>query len=98
VPRLPLPTALLSLVAVALAYSANDVPVPSSCTPDVNAKLASLISSGTHGNVDNVMVCGITVSPSRPQRGGPHGTHEILPITVVFPDKSSRLIEVVTND
>jgi hypothetical protein len=64
----------------------------------VNAKLAGLIASGTQTDVDNVMVCGITVSPSRPQRGGPHGSHEILPLTVVFPDKSTRLIEVVTND
>jgi hypothetical protein len=44
------------------------------------------------------MVCGVTISPSRTQRGGPHGSHEILPLTVVFPDGSTKLVEVVTND
>jgi hypothetical protein len=89
------------LTIIGLSFTlgaAADVPVPTSCTPDVNARLAGLLSSHARNNVDNVMVCGVTVSPSRPQRGGPHGTHEILPITVVFPDGSSRLVEVVTND
>lgn len=78
--------------------TAHDVPVPQNCTPDVNRKLSGLVGSGAKGPVDNVMVCGVTISPSRPQRGGPHGTHEILPLTVVFPDGGTRLIEVVTND
>jgi hypothetical protein len=78
--------------------TAHDVPVPQNCTPDVNQKLSGLVGSGAKGPVDNVMVCGVTISPSRPQRGGPHGTHEILPLTVVFPGGGTRLIEVVTND
>jgi hypothetical protein len=92
---------LVFLTIIELSFTlgaAADVPVPASCTPDVNARLAGLLSSHVRNNVDNVMVCGVTVSPSRPQPGGPHGTHEILPITVVFPDGSSRLVEVVTND
>jgi hypothetical protein len=72
--------------------------VPSACTGEVNAKLAGLIGSGTAQPVDNVMVCGVTVSPSRPQRAGKHGTHEILPLLVTFADGSTKLIEVVTND
>jgi hypothetical protein len=98
----------LTIIATALLLStfslgarrrpAGDVPVPQSCTPDVNRKLSNLIGSGAKGPIDNVMVCGITVSPSRPQRGGKHGTHEILPLTVIFPGGTTRLIEVVTND
>ena len=80
------------------AWAAADVPVPSSCTPAVNGKLAGLLSSGTTATVDNVMVCGVTVSSSRTQSGGRHGSHEILPLRVTFPDGSVRLVEVVTND
>jgi hypothetical protein len=91
------------LVAATLSFGArrktfHDVPVPQSCTPDVNARLSNLIAAGAQGPVDNVMVCGVTISPSRTQRGGPHGSHEILPLTVVFPDGSTKLVEVVTND
>ena len=47
------------------AAAQNDVPVPSSCTPQVNQKLSDLLSSKPQNPVDNVMVCGITVSASR---------------------------------
>lgn len=84
--------------AVLTAAAQNDVPVPSSCTPQVNQKLFGLLSSGQHGDVDNVMVCGITVSASRTQHGGRHGDHEILPLRVTMPDGNVRLVEVVIND
>src|SRR5690242_8872158 len=90
--------ALTVLSLGARRRTARDMPVPQSCTPDVNQKLASLIGSGAKQPVDNVMVCGITISPSRPQPGGKHGTHEILPLTVVFPGGATKLVEVVTND
>lgn len=80
------------------AVAQNDVPVPSSCTPQVNEKLSGLLDSHQQSNVDNVMVCGITVSASRTQHGGPHGNHEILPLRVSMPDGNVRLVEVVTND
>ena len=80
------------------AYGANDVPVPASCTPSVNQKLAQLLASGQQADVDNVMVCGVTISPSRTQKGGQHGPHEILPVLAVFPDGSQKLVEVVIND
>ncbi len=43
------------------------------------------------------MVCGVTISSSRTQRGGPHGNHEILPLRVTMPDGDVRLLEVVTT-
>jgi hypothetical protein len=93
---------ILFLATVCLATSAapaqQDVPVPQSCTPQVNQKLGDLLNSNQTQAVDNVMVCGITVSSSRTQRGGPHGSHEILPLRVTFPGGSTRLVEVVTND
>lgn len=76
----------------------RDVAVPQSCTPEVNQKLATLIAQQPSGNVDNVMVCGMTISPSRTQRGGPHGAHEVLPLLVSLPGAGSKLVEVVIND
>jgi hypothetical protein len=81
-----------------LAVAQRDVRVPASCTPQINQKLFSLLGSGQRANVDNVMVCGITISSSRTQRGGPHGSHEILPLRVTMPDGNERLVEVVIND
>lgn len=75
-----------------------DVPVPASCTPDVNRRLATLIHSGVQHDVDNVMVCGVTVSPSRTRYGGPHGNHDVIPVLAHFPDGSTNLIEVVINE
>ena len=76
----------------------RDVAVPASCTPEVNQKLADLLAQQTTEDVDNVMVCGTTISPSRTQRGGRHGSHEILPLVVNLPGAGSKLVEVVIND
>lgn len=78
--------------------SGRDVPVPQSCTPAVNQRLADLVAQQTTETVDNVMVCGTTISPSRTQRGGEHGSHQILPLLVNLPGTGSKLVEVVTND
>jgi hypothetical protein len=80
------------------AGGGRDVAVPASCTPEVNQKLADLLSQQTTEDVDNVMVCGMTISPSRTQRGGRHGSHEILPLVVNLPGAGSKLVEVVIND
>lgn len=72
--------------------------MPQSCAPQVNEKLGSLLSADQTGSVDNVMVCGFTVSASRTQKRGRHGSHQILPLRVAFPDGTTHLIEVVTND
>jgi hypothetical protein len=90
------------LIVVAIACSAisargqRDVPVPARCTSQVNQKLYDLLSSGQRSTVDNVMVCGITLSSSRTQRGGPHGSHQILPLRVTMPNGDVRPVEVVT--
>ena len=100
---MPAAGTVLSLVVVFgcsffAASAQRDVPVPSSCTPQVNEKLSALLESGQDRDVDNVMVCGITVSASRTQYGGPHGNHEILPLRVTMSGGDVRLVEVVTND
>lgn len=95
--QLLLVTVLLFL-GTALGAPAVDVPVPSTCTPQVNQRLATLLSSGTQHNTDNVMVCGITISPSRRTRGGRHGAHDILPVLAKFSDGSAKLIQVVVNE
>jgi hypothetical protein len=71
--RILLTSAVLQLGAPVLF--ATDVPVPATCTPQVNQKLGELLASQQTQAVDNVMVCGITVSASRAQHGGPHGSH-----------------------
>jgi len=89
----------LSLVALgACSATAKDVPVPSACTAGVNAQLAALIAEQHDGPVDNVVVCGTTIGPSRPQRAGPHGGHQILPLRIPLADGRTALVEVVTND
>jgi hypothetical protein len=90
-----LPAGLFLLVTVSFGA---DVPVPSSCTPDVNARLAQLIQAGTHANVDNVMVCGITTTASHPQKPGEHGGHQILSVRVQLPGIGARLIQIAIND
>jgi hypothetical protein len=88
---------LFCALMFAVSLHAADVAVPSACTPEVNRRLMDLLKSGAGGPVDNVMVCGQTISSSRPQNGR-GGDHQILPLQVRFPDGSSKLIEVVTND
>ena len=92
-------TTIAACAAISPALrAANNVPVPSSCTPQVNQKLFQLLNSGQQADVYNVMVCGITTGPSKTQRGGMNGDHQILPLRVAFSDGSTKLIEVVTND
>jgi hypothetical protein len=85
---------LLSLLA---SSSAQDVPPPAHCTPQINRQFEELLDSGVHQK-DNVMVCGTTVNSSHPQRRGRNGSHQILPVLLTFPDNRTKLIQVVTND
>jgi hypothetical protein len=96
--RRKLVLAVTFLCVSAAAIAQRDVPVPSGCTPSVNQKLFDLLKSGQRGDVDNVMVCGMTKTASYTQRGGPHGNHEILPLLVKMPDGNSQQVEVVIND
>lgn len=83
----------------ACGRAASGAAVPASCTPAANAQLAQLIAEQHAGAVDNVMVCGTTIAPSRPQRRGPHGGHQLIPLRVPLAgDGRFALVEVVTND
>jgi hypothetical protein len=88
----------LLLSAGTFPACAADVPVPPTCTAQVNAQLSGLIAEQRDRPVDNVMVCGTTIGSSRPQRGGPHGDHQLLPLKAPLPDGGTALVEVVTND
>jgi hypothetical protein len=87
-----------SLTFLAQPGCAANVAVPDRCEPSVNQRLGTLIDGGERNQIDNVMVCGTTIGPSRPQRAGAHGTHQLLPLRVRFSDGSTALVEVVTND
>ena len=80
------------------ATAAQNVPVPSRCTPQVNQKLADLIASGTRRDVDNIMVCGTAIERTRVHRGGPHGSHHITTIAVQLTNGQTVNVQVVTND
>lgn len=94
----PPPSPSSPVTAPAVQHSGRDIPVPASCTSAVNQRLADLIAQQTTHNVDNVMACGVTISSSRTQRGGEHGSHQVLPLLVNLPGVGSKLVEVVTND
>jgi hypothetical protein len=88
----------LTLLALGACTGAKDVPVPNRCDGTVNAQLTQLVEERHDGPVDNVMACGTTIAPSRPQRRGPRGGHQLIPLRVPLADGRSALVEVVTND
>jgi hypothetical protein len=81
----------------ACSAAGGDVSVPAACSAAVNDALAGLIAERHDSPVDGVMVCGTTIGSSRPQPGGPHGGHQILPLRIPLAG-GSALVEVVTND
>src|SRR4051812_26961172 len=94
----PSTTAPVASATAEVRRNGRDVPVPASCTPEVNQRLATLLAQQTRRDVENVMVCGLTTSHSRTRPGGEHGSHQVLPIMVTLPGAESKLVEVVTND
>ena len=90
--------ALLAVLSAPGTASAQvDRAVPAACTEAVNAAAARLIADGRRVEIDNVMVCGTTISSSRTQYGS-RGDHQILPLRVALPGLGTRMLEVVTND
>jgi hypothetical protein len=88
-----------SLAALGACSAADDATVPAACSAAVNARLAQLIAEQHDGAVDNVMVCGTAFGASRPQRAGPHGGHQLIPLRVPLDaDGRSAPVEVVSND
>jgi hypothetical protein len=90
-------TVLVTLLAPGPSFAQVDAAVPAACADAVNAAAARLIADARRVEVDNVMVCGTTVSASRAQYGS-RGNHHILPLRVALPGVGTQLIEVVTND
>lgn len=93
------PIAVLAVtVLLGCAHPGAGSTAPATCTADANAALAALVANRDPGPVDAVAVCGTTIGPSRPQRAGAHGGHQLLPLRVPLPGGGSALVEVVTND
>jgi len=89
---------LLLVSAAGAAFAAKDVPVPASCSPQVNAKLGQLIAQQSKQDVDNIMACGVATQKTRVQRGGPHGSHHVTTIAVQLPAGQTVNVQIVTND
>jgi hypothetical protein len=90
--------AALTLASTPAFAQARNVPVPASCTPQVNQGLQNLIDSKTTRDVDNIMVCGTAVGKTRVQNGGPHGSHHVTTLAVVLPNGQNIKVQVVVND
>lgn len=89
---------LLVVSTTGAAFAANDVPVPSQCTSQVNQKLADLIAQQSARDVDNIMACGVATQNTQVRRGGPHGSHHLTTIAVQLPGGSTVKVQIVTND
>lgn len=87
---------LCASAAVSLAQG-RDVPVPSSCTPQVNQNLYQMIQHQPRGYEENVMVCGTAVKTTV-NSGGRHGSHHIITLSVRLPDNGNVRVEVAIND
>lgn len=75
----------------------HDVPVPSSCTPAVNAKLQEMIRAHPKGYTENVMVCGIATKTTV-NSGGAHGSHHIISLKAVLPQDGTVSVQIAIND
>lgn len=92
-------SAIISLAAYSSCAFAQgrDVPVPSSCTPQVNATLQQMIRSHSRRYVENVMACGIA-DGTRVNHGGQHGSHHIITMNVTLPQDGTVKVQVAVND
>ncbi len=86
-----------SLVAPAALAQGRNVPVPSSCTPAVNAELEQMIRSKPRGYTENVMLCGIA-RKTTVNSGGAHGSHHIILVAVNLPHDGPVAVQVAIND
>jgi len=75
----------------------RNVPVPSSCVPQVNAKLEQMVQQHPKGYVENVMVCGVATG-TRVNSGGAHGSHHIITLNVTLPVEGAVKVQVAIND
>ncbi len=89
---------LCAVFAATTLFAQRNVPVPATCAPQVNQRLAEIVASQTRRDIDNVMVCGVATRRTRLQAGGRHGDHHITSIAVHLPDGQMVNVQVVTND
>ncbi len=77
--------------------AAVDVAGPSSCTPQVNTTLQTMIRNHRRGYVENVMACGVATG-TRVNSGGKHGSHHIITLKVTLPEDGVVQIQIAIND
>src|SRR5260370_7321002 len=95
--RLLSPALAAWLIALSAAGSAAGAQAPQTCTPEVNRQLADLLAQRDRQPVEGIMVCGVTIGPSRPQRAGAHGGHQLIPVPPPLPGDGSPLISALTH-
>ena len=91
-----------SLLLCSSAALAATKPVPSSCTPEVNAPLVHFLhdnASNPSAQLNNVMVCGTATVASFEQPASHTGTgaHQVVLLTINTPD-GPVVVEIVSND
>jgi hypothetical protein len=89
--------ALLGIAFVPASAQGRDIPVPRSCSPQVNTKLQEMIEDQPRGYVENVMVCGIAEG-TRVNSGGRHGSHHIITLKAQLPQGRTVRVQVAVND
>jgi len=89
--------AVSGAIAIPAAAQGHDVPVPSSCNPQVNSRLQQMIHDQPRGYVENVMVCG-TAEGTRVNSGGKHGSHHIITVEAQLPQNQTVLVQIAIND
>lgn len=75
----------------------RNVPVPHSCSSQVNSGLQAMIADRPRGYVENVMVCGIAEG-TRVNSGGRHGSHHIITVVAQLPQGGSVRVQIAIND
>jgi len=84
-------------IAIPSFAQGHDVPVPRSCSPQVNAKLQQMINDQSRSYVENVMVCG-TAEGTRVNSGGRHGSHHIITVDAQLPQGNIVRVQIAIND
>jgi hypothetical protein len=85
------------IVAPPASAQQRNVPVPRSCTPQVNLQLQQMINDHPRGYVENVMVCGVAEG-TRVNSGGRHGSHHIITVDAKLPEGKTVRVQIAVND
>lgn len=63
----------------------------------MNQRLQEVIREQPRGYVENVMVCGIATKTTV-NRGGRHGSHHLISLTVQLPNDGTTSVQIAIND